>query len=81
MSKVRPTTKRQRLKLHKIPFIAYLDPEQKQALVKLSRRTGVPQSHYVRMGIDWILNTQPAQLAPSLQSTPPPLPPAPVSSI
>ena len=52
---VRPTTQRQRLKLHKIPVIAYLEPEQRSALRELSLRTHVPQQVYLREGLSWVL--------------------------
>lgn len=50
-----PTTKRQRLKLHKIPVTAYLEPEQLEALRALSLRTHVPQVEYLRQGLNLIL--------------------------
>ena len=52
---VKPTTQRQRLKLHKIPFLAYLDPEQREELRDLSLRTHVPQQVYLREGLNWVL--------------------------
>lgn len=50
-----PTTKRQRLKLHKIPVTAYLEPEQLAALRALSLRTHVPQVEYLRQGLNLVL--------------------------
>ena len=52
---IQRTTKRQRLKLHKIPVTAYLEPEQAQALRVLSLRTHVAQVEYLRQGLNLIL--------------------------
>jgi hypothetical protein len=52
---IKPTTKRQRLKLHKVPVTAYLEPEQLEALRALSLRTHVPQVEYLRQGLNLIL--------------------------
>ena len=52
---VKPTTQRQRLKLHKIPFLAYLEPEQREELRNLSLRTNVPQQVYIREGLSLVL--------------------------
>ncbi len=52
---IQPTSKRQRLKLHKIPVTAYLEPEQLAALRALSLRTHVPQVEYLRQGLNLIL--------------------------
>lgn len=52
---IKPTTKRQRLKLHKIPVTAYLEPEQANALRALSLRTHVAQVEYLRQGLNLIL--------------------------
>lgn len=52
---IKPTTKRQRLKLHKIPVTAYLEPEQALALRALSLRTHVAQVEYLRQGLTLIL--------------------------
>lgn len=52
---IQPTTKRQRLKLHKIPVTAYLEPEQAAALRALSLRTHVAQVEYLRQGLNLIL--------------------------
>jgi hypothetical protein len=65
MITVYPTSKQQRLKLHKIPFMTYLEPEQKRALSELSARTGVPQARYVRDGISLILRQLAAPIEPS----------------
>lgn len=75
---IAPTTKRQRLKLHKIPVTAYLEPEQARALRALSLRTHVPQVEYLRQGLNLILKAQAARsangpmpepaLSPSLQT-------------
>lgn len=35
--------------------IAYLKPEQKAALEKLSKATRVPQAEYIREGVDLVL--------------------------
>jgi hypothetical protein len=58
-----PTTKRQRLKLHKIPVMAYLEPEQVAALRALSLRTHVPQQVYLRQGLDLILKAKGANVS------------------
>jgi hypothetical protein len=55
---IQPTSKRQRLKLHKIPVTAYLEPEQLAALRALSLRTHVPQVEYIRQGLTLILKAQ-----------------------
>jgi len=52
---IQRTTKRQRLKLHKIPVTAYLEPEQATALRVLSLRTHVAQVEYLRQGLALIL--------------------------
>ncbi len=52
---IKPTTKRQRLKLHKVPVTAYLEPEQAAALRALSLRTHVAQVEYLRQGLTLIL--------------------------
>lgn len=52
---VKATTQRQRLKLHKIPFLAYLEPEQRDELRALSQRTNVPQQVYLREGLNLVL--------------------------
>ena len=77
---IKPTTKRQRLKLHKIPVTAYLEPEQAAALRVLSLRTHVAQVEYLRQGLALILKAhatrsangpalEPA-ISPSLQIDP-----------
>lgn len=58
---IKPTTKRQRLKLHKIPVTAYLEPEQAAALRALSLRTHVAQVEYLRQGLNLILKAQAAR--------------------
>lgn len=50
-----PISKRQRLKLRKIPTTVYLDPPQALALRELSLRTHVPQQVYLRQGLDLVL--------------------------
>lgn len=55
------TTKRQRLKLHKIPVTAYLEPEQAAALRALSLRTHVAQVEYLRQGLALILKAHAAR--------------------
>jgi hypothetical protein len=44
-----------KLRLIKIPFQAYLEPEQAAELRALSDRTRVPAQVYVREGIDVVL--------------------------
>ena len=58
-----PISKRERLKLHKIPTTVYLDPPKAQALRELSLRTHVPQQVYMRRGIDWVLKNSGGEIA------------------
>jgi predicted DNA-binding protein len=44
-----------RLRLKKVPVLAYLEPEQVTALKALSERTRVPQQVYLREGVEWVL--------------------------
>jgi hypothetical protein len=45
-----------KLRLKKVPVLAYLEPEQAAELKALSERTRVPQQVYIREGIDWVLD-------------------------
>lgn len=51
----RKKTKRNTLRLKKIPVQAYLDPEQAEGLKALSAATRVPQQAYIREGVDIVL--------------------------
>ena len=53
--KRKKTATQEKLRLKKVPFLAYLEPEQADSLKGLSERTRVPQQAYVREGIDLVL--------------------------
>jgi hypothetical protein len=44
-----------RLRLVKVPTMAYLDPEQAAALRELSAKSGKPMQSYLREGVDLVL--------------------------
>ena len=44
-----------RLRLVKVPTMAYLDPEQAVALRDLSAKSGKPMQSYLREGVDLVL--------------------------
>jgi hypothetical protein len=44
-----------RLRLVKVPTMAYLDPEQATALRELSAKSGKPMQSYLREGVDLVL--------------------------
>jgi hypothetical protein len=45
-----------RLRLKKIPVLAYLEPEQAEALKELSKRLKQPQQFFIRQGVEWALD-------------------------
>jgi hypothetical protein len=44
-----------KLRLIKVPTMAYLDPEQATALRELSAKSGKPMQSYLREGVDLVL--------------------------
>ncbi len=44
-----------RLRLVKVPTMAYLDPEQAAGLRELSAKSGKPMQSYLREGVDLVL--------------------------
>ena len=49
------TALQNRLRLVKVPTMAYLDPEQAAALRELSSKSGKPMQAYLREGVDLVL--------------------------
>lgn len=47
---------------HKVSTTVYLERRQTEALRELSKRTGVPQSEYIRRGVDLILREHGLQM-------------------
>jgi hypothetical protein len=55
MARKRSETAR-KLRLKKVPVIAYLEPEQADALKRLSEQSGQPQQFFIRQGVEWALD-------------------------
>jgi Ribbon-helix-helix domain len=49
------TALQNRLRLVKVPTMAYLDPEQATALRELSAKSGKPMQSYLREGVDLVI--------------------------
>jgi Ribbon-helix-helix domain len=49
------TALQNRLRLVKVPTMAYLDPEQATALRELSAKSGKPMQSYLREGVELVI--------------------------